>query len=305
MFQQSVDNPPAPPSQQALFQKISAHWPFVAAIAVLLVFSMLTLFRHERFLPAVAAGHYWKPVFADEFNGNSLDSSRWVTCYDWYDAVYKGCTNHGNHELEWYTKGQVSVHDGYAELTAKPQATRGWNGSREQLYPYTSGMISTGRDTPDSQPKWSAQYGYYEARMKVDGGKGVWPAFWLLPIDRSWPPEIDIMELLGHEPTHVRMTYHWPGPGDNPIKDETIFTGGDFTKGWHVYSVAWAPGQIDWYIDGKRRKHVASEHVPDKPMELIINLAIGGMLPGDPDSTTPFPAKAQVDYVRAYRMTKQ
>lgn len=306
MFRQSVDKLSAGLTRaNGIFKKIYVHWPFLVAVGVFFFFAVHTVFRKHQFLPEVPPGYYWKLVFADEFSGNTLQGTRWVTCYDWYDTVYKGCTNGGNNELEWYTKSQVSVRHGAAELTAKPQPTLGWNGKYEQKYPYTSGMISTGRSKHGDIPKWSTQYGYYEARMKVDGGKGLWPAFWLLPIDGSWPPEIDVMELLGHEPQKIRMTYHWPGPDARPVKDEGIFTNKDFTKDWHVYSVAWLPGRISWYIDGKLRKHVASKHVPSKPMELIVNLAIGGTLPGDPDHTTTFPARVHIDYVHAYQITRQ
>ena len=255
-------------------------------------------------LPSSPAGYHWKLVFSDEFNDNALNANKWTTCYDWYYPAYHGCSNDGNHELEWYTQNQVTVNNERSTLQAIKNPTVGWNGVYEQTYPYNSGMISTGRANGEDSPKWSTTYGYYVAKMKVTGGKGIWPAFWLLPVDRSWPPEIDIMEFTGEKLDEIKMTYHWKGSDGTPQKDETDYQGPDFTKDWHTYAVNWQPNHIDWYIDGVLRKSVSGAHVPDKPMELIINLAVGGDLPGNPDESTPFPAYVAIDYVRAYSQTK-
>lgn len=240
----------------------------------------------------------WKTVFSDNFEGDTLDGTKWVTCYDWYNKQYNGCTNEGNNESQWYTPSQVEVGGGYVTLTAKRQPTVGWFKTWEQVYPFRSGMVATGRPSQDTEPKWAGSYGYYEARMKVSGGQAVWPAFWLLPADRSWPPEIDIMELLGDKQDQVLMTHHWPGPANRPAKDNTTYTGRDFTQDWHTYAINWQEGQIDWYIDGVLRKTAKGKHVPSKPMEIILNLAIGGNLPGWPDETTPDTSTVQVDYVK-------
>jgi len=161
-------------------------------------------------------------------------------------------------------------------------------------------MISTGRPNTAADVKWSGTYGYYEARMKVQGGQGVWPAFWLLPTSQKWPPEIDIMELLGGRTNRILLTSHWADALGKSQEDSSTITGPDFTKGWHTYAVNWQPGRIDWYIDGRMAKSVRSENVSSEPMEIILNLAIGGRLPGNADSTTPFPRTAQIDYVRVY-----
>jgi beta-glucanase (GH16 family) len=266
---------------------------------------LLVYNKRKTSMPQPPAGYHWNLALSDDFNGDTLNSKLWVTCYDWYDTQHKGCTNGGNSELEWYKSSQVSVKNGQLTLTATPQPTTGWNGSYEQSYPYVSGMISTGRPTFNGEPKWSMQYGYYEARISVTGGKGVWPAFWLLPVNHDWPPEIDIMELLGSTPDKVLMTYHWPGAsGSAPQKDGTVYAGPVFTDSWHTYAVNWQPGRIDWYVDGALRKSYAGLLVTNEPMELILNLAIGGTLPGSPDASTKFPAIERVDYVRAYGLVK-
>lgn len=245
--------------------------------------------------PPVNDSTKWVKVFSDDFNGNALDTTKWVTCYDWRPVGASGCTNGGNNEQEWYMPQQVAVHNGSVALTAiKDPITMG------AVYPYRSGMISTGRQDSTSEVKWSGKYGYYEARMHFDGGQGVWPAFWLLPTDRSWPPEIDIMEMLGQHPNQVLLTTHWQDSNGQREKDSGSIQGSDFTKGWHTYAVNWQPQRIDWYVDGALKKTVTGKEVPNTRMEIILDLAVGGALPGNVDSTTPFPRTMQVDYVHVY-----
>ncbi|HUC90116.1 MAG TPA: glycoside hydrolase family 16 protein [Patescibacteria group bacterium] len=266
----------------------------------------------NKHLPAAPAGYRWKISMDEEFNGNALDTSRWTTCYDWYDKTYQGCTNPGNDEQEWYNQKQVKVQDGKLTLTAESKPILGWNKTYEQTFPYTSGMISSGRPTPDGKPRWTATCGYYEARMRSSAGKGIWPAFWLLPADRSWPPEIDIMEGLGDKPAQPLMTYHWVNDNQQPQKDTTIYPGTnkpDSTAfsiaAWHTYAINWQPKRIDWYIDGRLVKTFSGAQATSKPMELILNLAVGGTLPGYPDNSTVFPATTEVDYIRVYTLNKK
>lgn len=175
-----------------------------------------------RGLPKPSLGHKWSQVFNDEFRGKTIDPSKWVDCYDWYSTTYNGCTNSGNNELEWYTTNQVTEQKGYVQLKAVTAPIIGLNISNQtQTYSYQSGMISTGRPIWNSQPKEEFRYGYFEARIKVSSGKGIWPAFWLLPSNHNWPPEIDIMEILGDAPSNVLMTYHW-GDASAPQKDVSI-----------------------------------------------------------------------------------
>jgi beta-glucanase (GH16 family) len=136
--------------------------------------------------------------------------------------------------------------------------------------------------------------------MKYDGGQGVWPAFWLLPTDKSWPPEIDSMENLGNKPSEILQTLHWLDNNEQRKKDSSVITGSDFTEGWHKYAVNWQKGKIEWYIDDKLTKTTSGNNIPDKPMEIILNLAIGGLLPGNADATTQFPRNLSIDYIRVY-----
>lgn len=187
-------------------------------------------------------------------------------------------------------------------LTANKQDVQGWNGTGEQTYNYTSGMVATVRynyETYTHTP-FATTYGFFEARMKLPAGQGLWPAFWLLEEDQTAPPEIDIMEFLGHDKTTMHMNYHYLESGHQQA--QTSYTGPDFTSGWHTYGVNWEPGKITWYVDGIARKTFTGNQVTDKPMYMIMNLAVGGSWPGDPDMTTPFPAVMEVDYVRVYKL---
>lgn len=258
--------------------------------------------------PTASSGKQWQLVFGDEFDGSSLDSSKWITCYDrYYNSEFDGCTNSGNNELQWYTDDQVGVANGYARLTAKPQSTQGRNWITNALttYPYVSGMISTGKNPGSSTPKFSATYGYYEARIRMPAGQGIWPAFWLITDDNSWPPEIDIMELLGHEPTKMYMTYHWGADYTQHQYSTTSYSGSNFSADWHTFAVHWKPGAADWYVDNVLRRTVTSSNISTKSMEIIINLAVGGNWPGSPNGSTVFPAYMDIDYVRAYQEVDQ
>jgi beta-glucanase (GH16 family) len=241
-------------------------------------------------------------VFSDEFNEKTLDSSKWVTCYDWYDEENKGCSNYGNNELEWYTKEQVSMQDGALVLTAKKSDISGLDGkSQPKQYYYESGMVSTG-NAGNEDSKWLNTYGYYEARILNPTGKGIWPAFWLLPQNGEWPPEIDIMEQLGDKPNDVLLTYFWKNPVHISSKDAGMYIGDkDFANKWHTYGVDWREGAIDWYVDGKKVRSIKSDNVPSTDMAILLNLAVGGNLPGYPDTKTSFPASMMIDYVRVYK----
>jgi hypothetical protein len=157
--------------------------------------------------------------------------------------------------------------------------------------PYTSGLITT-------QGSFKQLYGYFEMSARLPAGKGLWPALWLLPIDGTWPPELDIMEQVGEPRTIYQSTHskvEKPGGKSFPVKlpfrtDE----------GFHTYGAAWGPEEVVWYVDGKetaRRPTPADMH---KPMFLLINLAVGGNWPGEPNAETQFPAKMAVRSVKAW-----
>jgi beta-glucanase (GH16 family) len=153
---------------------------------------------------------------------------------------------------------------------------------------YTSGIIST--------PQISQTYGYFETRAKLPEGKGLWPAFWLVAADGSWPPEIDVFEVLGHEPGVIYQTLHGPNASQSKGGE---YRGIDTSDGFHTYGVDWTPSKITWYVDGVQTYQ--DDNFINKPMYVIANLAVGGDWPGSPDANTQFPAKMEIDYIRSYQ----
>ena len=216
----------------------------------------------------------WFLTWHDEFDGNELDLSKWTP---------DNRNLHKNNELQHYMPDDACVHDGLLTLRSQQREHEG--------QPYTSGLV-------DSRGKFYQAYGRFEARVKVPKGKGLWPAFWLLPEDASWPPEIDILEFLGHIPNVVHMTLHAPGPG-GVITQHKDFFGPYFPKDFHTFAVEWEPEEMRFLVDGKVRT-TYKEHIPDKPHFIILNTAVGGDWPGAPDDPKVFPAAFDVDYVRVW-----
>ncbi|MEV7872177.1 family 16 glycosylhydrolase [Streptomyces sp. NPDC088124] len=246
--------------------------------------------------PAAAAA----VTFNDDFNGPAgaaVDGGKW--------QIETG-DNVNNHERQYYTAGNNNAAlDGQGNLviTARrenPGNYQCWYGRCE----YTSARLNT-------SGKFTSMYGRVEARMKVPRGQGMWPAFWMLGNDIGsvgWPNsgEIDIMENVGFEPGTVHGTLHGPGySGSGGIGAGYTLPGGQaFADAFHTFAVDWAPDSITWSVDGT----VYQRRTPadlggrawafNKPFFLILNLAVGGYWPGDPDGSTPFPNQLVVDYVR-------
>ncbi|WP_228717330.1 glycoside hydrolase family 16 protein [Allosaccharopolyspora coralli] len=147
--------------------------------------------------------------------------------------------------------------------------------------------------------------------MKMPRGQGMWPAFWMLGDDCGdvgWPDcgEIDVMENIGSEPGTVHGTLHGPGysGSDGLGSSYSLPDGQDFADDFHVFAVDWLPEAITWSVDGQ----VYGTKTPadtggdpwvfDTPFFLILNLAVGGDWPGDPDETPSSPQQLIVDYVR-------
>ncbi|MDO8624146.1 MAG: glycoside hydrolase family 16 protein [bacterium] len=165
---------------------------------------------------------------------------------------------------------------------------------------YTSGLITT-------QFSFSQKYGYFEMRAKLPKGKGVWPAFWLLPTDKTWPPEVDILEAFGDPNdrreggrTMIHNAFHSPKKSESC--EEWHDVGVDITESFHTYGALVEPTGVTYYFDGKQYAFCPPDSLEDKPMYMLINVAVGGSKswPTAPDASTVWPAYLFVDYVRAY-----
>jgi beta-glucanase (GH16 family) len=249
-----------------------------------------------------AAAQTWTLTWADEFDGaaNSLPNpTKWG-----YDT---GGSGWGNNELQSYTnRAQNAYLDGDGNLIIKviKETFTGTDGITRN---YTSARLLT-------KGKFEQKYGRFEARLKVPLGQGIWPAFWMLGnnIDTvSWPAcgEIDIMENIGRQPSVNYGTLHGPGySGGNGLGDiYTLPNGQRFTDDFHTFAVEWEPSAIRFYVDGNLYHTKTPANVPsgsrwvfDHPFFMILNIAVGGNFPGNPDDTTRFPQTLVVDYVRVY-----
>lgn len=230
-------------------------------------------------------GTGWTQTFSDDFNGTTINSKKWDTCYWW---SLSGCTNGGSGDVQWYQPDDVIVQNGIARLRAQKRSINGFN--------YTSGMIS-------SHDKYSFQYGYAEMRAKLPKGRGFWPTFWLLPQSGGWPPEIDIMEYLGVDPNRVHMTLHYSTPTSSHEASFTDWAGPDFSAGYHTFGLEWSPQRLVWYVDGvERKRYEIPANIPAQPMYLVASLAMGAAWTNTPpDATTPFPSYFDIDYIKVWR----
>jgi beta-glucanase (GH16 family) len=269
-----------------------------AVAACIAVETLATVSARASTEPPLLSYGNWERIFTDEFNTNKLDGDKWMRCY-WWDK--DGCTNLGNNELEWYLPANVSVANGHLRLRAKRQTVKGFEG---RTFKYTSGMVTTGRHYDDrAKPdRFATQFGYFEMRAKIPKGKGLWPAFWLLPSAQEPLPEIDIMEVLGDATRKLEVHLHYKdAQGQRQTVGSSIATK-DLARNWHVYGVNWSKDAVVWYLDGiEVWRYEKAPGIPNEQMYLLINLAVGGNWPGDPDAKTHFPADFLIDYVRVWR----
>lgn len=224
-------------------------------------------------------------LWGDDFNGTSVNTSNWG-----YDI---GAGGWGNSELEYYRSENATVSGGYLNITAKRESYGG--------AAYTSARLKT-------QGKKSWTYGFMESRIKMPKGQGLWPAFWMIGNDIGsvgWPKcgELDIMEHVNSDAT-ITGTMHWDIGGSHVLYNaqKTVDV-----SGWHLYQMNWNSTSIKWYVDGSLyltgniANNINSTEEFHLPFFFILNVAVGGNWPGSPNSSTPFPAVMQVDYVRVYQ----
>ena len=270
-----------------------------------------------------------EPVWRDEFDGNSLDGTKWT-------ALNGGWGDEGQQVRNCYTRSDenINVSGGSLNLIGlyKPGAT--CTGGNTKTGNFTSGFVQT-------KNKAYFKYGYIEARIKMPKNKSTWPAFWMSPNNSpygpGWPDwgEIDIVEAKGSNRQFAASDAHWRDKNtptgqtgshrnrQGVIPPSKFGTGNDTTE-WHTYGVKWTEGKLEYFIDGEWHhtitefKNSNSTGSPNGPFDqnffLRLNLAIGGNYIDSPwddpinsvgaANGEGFPATMSVDYVRVYEMRK-
>jgi|GEM_PF-897336 beta-glucanase (GH16 family) len=240
-------------------------------------------------MTSVTEAQNWNLVWSDEFDQGSIQSSNW--------NFETGGGGWGNAELENYTNRpqNATINNGQLNIIAQQESYGGSN--------YTSARMNT-----SGLHSWT--YGKVEAYIKLPSGQGLWPAFWMLGTNIpqvGWPQcgEIDIMERVNTQST-IEGTIHWEAGGAAQYGGNTNF---DPTQ-YHLYSVVWDSASITWYLDNTQywtaniANNINNTNAFHEPFFIILNLAVGGSWPGNPDGSTTFPATMYVDYVRVYQVNK-
>jgi len=237
-------------------------------------------------------------VWNDEFNGSTINPEKWE-----HEVNASGG---GNNELQYYTDRVENsyVDNGFLIIQALMEKYTGEEGTRE----FTSARLRTIH-------KGDWKYGRFEVCAKLPFGQGIWPAIWMMPTDNvygGWAAsgEIDIMELLGQEPDKIYGTIHYGGKYPRNKHSGSFYKYPEsFSDGFHVFSIEWDTTEIRWYVDDiqyavQTEWYSENGEYPapfDQRFYLIINVAVGGNWPGDPDTYTQFPQKMIVDYVRVFQ----
>ncbi len=268
----------------------------------------------------------WKLTWSDEFDGTTIDKTKWD--FDLGNGFYSYDANQwisgwGNAELQYYTNDPTNafVYDGMLHIRAIKESLHNCG--------YTSARMKSRRR--DGKELFAQKYGRFEFRAKLPTGQGVWPALWMLPQKETygtWPAsgEIDILEARGQEPTKILGTLHYGSrwPNNTNTSSKHTFADNGTIADFHIYSVEWEPGVIRFGVDGqtygtqsfwwssskldgnkgllpKAETDLNPWPAPfDQPFYLVMNVAVGGQFLGNPDKTTVFPTEMLVDYVRAY-----
>lgn len=245
---------------------------------------------------ASAPAEELKLVWSDEFdgeNGSSVSKDNWVI----ETGNNKGW---GNNELQYYTDSpeNLSIQDGNLVIKAIKE-------DKEDFH-YTSARIKT-------HDKFDFTYGKIEMRAKLPQGKGIWPAFWMLGSDidtNPWPKcgEIDIMEFIGRRPNIIFGTLHGPEYNGSMGLQNFITFDGDLHDTYHTYALEWDESSLKWYFDGELFHQIYKDKLPktytwvyDKDFFILVNLAVGGNWPQNPNDSTVFPQSYTIDYIRVYQ----
>ncbi|MBW6490158.1 MAG: glycoside hydrolase family 16 protein [Lentimicrobium sp.] len=228
-------------------------------------------------------------IWNDEFHGNSLNTQFWT-----YET---GAGGWGNNELQYYRQENTSVAGDVLTIEARNE---NYQGSI-----YTSSRLIT-------RNKKTFTYGRVDIRALLPKGQGLWPALWTLGNNIStigWPAcgEIDIMEMIGgnNRERTIHGTIHWDFDEHKQSGQSYTLPSGIFADKYHVFTIIWDETSIKWYVDDIKFNeaditpaHMSEFHLPQF---FIFNVAVGGIWPGNPDSSTQFPQQLKVDYIRVFQ----
>ncbi len=249
----------------------------------------------------------WHLSWSDEFDGPGINRTLW--------SVENASTfGDGNSELACLMDRpqNVQVSGGWLTLRAQRERPPLVCGDRDERFPtgrdFSSAMLST-------RGKSSWRYGRFEIRARLPtvpgASKGLWPAFWLRPVDGGGG-EIDILEALGTglDPTEIARVHQtiWHDDSDTyPHQSSSWKMAEDPSAAFHVYAVEWESGILTWFVDGQQvyqRTEVTTPWLAEvfsRPFFIRLNLAVGGSWPGPPSPATVMPAAFEVDWVRVYQ----
>lgn len=180
------------------------------------------------------------------------------------------------------------------------------------------GMKNGGIESGMLRSKWTGKYGYYECSMKVPRGRGMWPAFWINPEDKSWPPEIDVVEIVNNGRDSTKNSFHiLHNKHTAPVDIETKLDkwksykpGVDYADDFHIFAVEWTPEEVTHYVDGvavaRRRFYWTHNNGSDGgPAHLLVNLSVGGDWPGPPQAEADFPAELAIRFIRVWQLEEK
>lgn len=235
--------------------------------------------------------------FADDFSTLSLQSNggNWATSL--YDGVGGRTFQSANSPTIFMDQDYLglgvnpfSIENGVLTIHAEAASS---DVAAATGYDFTGGLLTT-RDS------FSQTYGYFEIKCEMPAQSGTWPAFWLLPADGSWPPEIDIFENVG-DSSKVYMTSHTESSGEHTQVGISSWVD-DVSGGMHTYGMLWSADELIWYVDGVEKFRTATPADMHSPMYLVTNLAVGGDWPGSTDASFTG-ADFNIDYIRAYQLS--
>ncbi len=240
-------------------------------------------------------------LFEDTFDAGGLDSSKWIPAF-WYGDSQGSSTKSGSTQ-SFHLRSNVSVSGGYLHLTARREIVDGCGGDSCKTYPYSSAVVTTGRDGTNTGPaKFEFLQGYAEWRVKFPAGVGLWSG---LVATEQWtssvsgiPFEVDTPEVLGQFPTRAHLSLH-----DNAAGHSTAtFDGPDFTSDFHTFGLERLPGALVWYVDGIERRRVLNDPAATTLAYLFMDIQVGtcSSWAGCPDGMTVFPAETLLEFVRVW-----